>query len=277
MFSYRSFEYWRCPECAHVTTLPYPTTEQIIAHYRKGFTDTNYRNVREHAVTYREAMRDLLSMVRRELAHRGRSSRGMSLLDVGCFTGEFLEVAAQEGVDGYGIELQEEAVAIAQERLPGRVQCVDIMQSGPSFPIAQFDVVTLLGIVEHVTDPLRLIRRSKEFLAPRGLLFVQTPNAEALLAKLMRRYWPPFAPVEHIHLFSQSSLRRALEREGFANITARRHVKRLTPSYVYGMLRMFGPELRPLAAPFYHALPKMVREMPLPFYAGEMTMAAVRA
>lgn len=276
MFSYRSFEYWRCPQCAHVTTFPYPTTEQIIAHYKSGFADTNYRNVREHAATYRGAMHDLLMRITHELEQRGRPSRGATLLDVGCFTGEFLEVAAQEGIDGYGIELQEEAVAIAQERLPGRIQCVDVMRDDPSFPIGQFDVVTLLGIVEHVTDPLRLIRRSRELLAPGGLLFVQTPNAEAFLATIMRRYWPPFAPVEHIHIFSRSSLRRALEREGFARITTRRHVKRLTPSYVYGMLRMFGPELRPLAAPFYYALPKMAREMSLPFYVGEMTMAAVR-
>lgn len=276
MFTYKSFDYWRCTSCAHVTTSPYPTSEQIVEHYRQGFVDRNYRTIREHAETYRAAMSQLLAILDREFVAQSRVLKGASLLDIGCFTGEFLEEAQARGVDGYGIELQEEAVAIARERLPNRVQCADVMANDLGFSHERFDVVTLLGVIEHVTDPLKLLRRARDLLAPGGVCFIQTPNSEAILASVMRHLWPPYAPVEHIHLFSKTSLRRLLEQEGFGSISIRRHVKWLTPAYVHGMLQSFGPELRPVASLVYRVLPNVVRRTSLPFYVGEMVAVASR-
>lgn len=276
MFTYRTFSYLRCPQCAHVTTLPYPTTAQIVRHYQDAFRSRNYRTVRERAPIYRDAMGRLLDLLERELVARGMTFNGASLLDIGCFTGEFLEAARERGVDGYGVELQDEAVAIANERLPGRVQRADVMADALEFPRAQFHIVSLLGVVEHVTDPVKLLRRVRELLAPGGICFIQTPNAEAFFATLLRRYWPPYAPIEHIHLFSRTSLVRVLSQEGFVAITTRRHVKRLTSEYVYDMLPSFGPEFRPFLTPMYRLLPTAARQTPLPFYIGEMAVIASR-
>lgn len=276
MFEYRSFAYWRCPQCAHVTTLPYPSTEQIVEHYRSGFADRNYRTVREHAETYRASMAQLLDLLARAYTSDQRNLQGASLLDIGCFTGEFLEEAQRHGVDGYGVELQEEAVAIASERLPNRVRQVNVMAEDLGFPHERFDIVTLLGVVEHVTDPLKLLRRAGELLKPGGMCFIQTPNSGTLFSTLMRKYWPPFAPIEHIHLFSRKSITQALLRTGFHDIDTRPHMKRLTPAYVYSMLQSFGPEFRPFAAPLYHALPHTIRRASLPFYIGEMVTATTR-
>jgi cyclopropane fatty-acyl-phospholipid synthase-like methyltransferase len=54
---------------------------------------------------------------------------GERVLDVGCFTGELLVLLADRGAAVYGVELQAEAVKLANERLGGRVVQTDIESS----------------------------------------------------------------------------------------------------------------------------------------------------
>ena len=48
----------------------------------------------------------------------------------------------------------------------------------------RFDVIVMGFVLEHVEDPLSIIRRFREFLAPGGKLFVAVPNAEVLNRRL---------------------------------------------------------------------------------------------
>ena len=103
---------------------------------------------------------------------------------------------------------------------------------------------------------------------------LQTPNSGALLARLLRKHWPPYQPVEHIHLFSEQSLKRLLIDTGFEDIHITNHVKRLPIAYVFAMMANFGAELRKIVAPFYNLLPQAARDVQLPFYIGEMIVTA---
>lgn len=179
------------------------------------------------------------------------------------------------GADVYGVELQPEAVAIANEKLPGRIFQADVY--GDAFPTQQFDVITMTGLIEHVTDPTRMLTRCRSLLKPGGVLLLETPNSGSTLAKGLGALWPPYAPVEHIHLFSDKSMRMALEKCGFNNVTIRPHWKTLPVSYVYEMMSNFGPTLRSMLSPIYRVLPKAIREKSLPFYVGEMIITAARS
>ena len=48
----------------------------------------------------------------------------------------------------------------------------------------RFDLIVMGFILEHVDDPLLILRRFREFLAPGGRMFLAVPNAEALNRKL---------------------------------------------------------------------------------------------
>ncbi|MBU0548514.1 MAG: class I SAM-dependent methyltransferase, partial [Candidatus Omnitrophica bacterium] len=114
-------------------------------------------------------------------------------------------------------------------------------------------------------------------LKPGGLLVVQTPDTSSVLARFMKKRWPPFTPVEHIHLFSRKSLIGALEKIGFKDITVQKHRKVLTIKYVYEMLSTFGPEFQRLARPLYRFLPDGIKRCCLPFYIGEIVVIARKA
>lgn len=258
----QDFTYLRCGRCGLLSSKPIPTAPQIEAHYRAKFTAGNYETARRYAAEYRR--------VHRQLADFTGARAGDRLLDVGCFTGELLDILAARGADVHGIELQPGAVAIANERLPGRVYQADVF--GTRFPPGPYDAVTMVGLIEHVPDPTAFIDRAYELLRPGGKLCLQTPDAGSTLARLTGAHWPPLAPVEHIHLFSRPAIRQLLDRSRFGNIRIRSHIKTLPVAYVYEMLADFGPEWRAIFRP----VRAVFGNLPLPFYVGEMMVSAIK-
>lgn len=269
MFDYREFGYFRCPECRHVTTFPYPTQSQMKAHYQRGFKEGNYKVAREHSEVYQSAMNKLSRLIENFLFEHDRSLSTSSILDIGCFTGEFLYHMSQRGAETYGVELQEEAAKIAEKKLPGKIFNEDILSAKFSLCNRQFDIITLLGVIEHVTDPIHLLKRASKLLKANGLLVIQTPDSTSLFPRMMRKYWPPYTPVEHIHIFSRQSLFIILHKLGFKSSVFKWHWKTLSISYVYGMFQTFGPEFYRIFRPLYTILPRGVRNIRLPFYIGE--------
>ena len=270
--SFRKSGWWycRCARCGLVSQAPIPDEATILAHYHRGFESGNYRLLLESAPRYRAIYDDYADRLGRLVDFAARPK----VLDVGCFTGELLDVLRERGADVYGLELQEEAAQIAAERLPGRVFQARV--EGADFPQVDYDAVTLLAVIEHVVDPVALLRRCHELLRPGGWLMVQTPNSGSGLARATGKHWPLYAPVEHLHLFSATALRLLLEGLGMTEIRIGRHSKRLPVEYVFEMMRSYGPEWRRLAAPLYRLLPAFARRARLPFYGGEMIATARR-
>ena len=175
------------------------------------------------------------------------------------------------------MELQPEAVAIARQRTDATsVVCGDILNETLALPYPSYDCICALGLLEHVKDPIGLLQRFHSLLQPGGTLMIQTPNAGSWCARLMGRFWLPYTPVEHIHLFSRRSMCEALQRHGYAVQLVRAHVKRLSVAYVYEMLQRFGPLAHRVFAPLYHVLPLPVKRLVLPWYIGEMIIIAER-
>jgi len=54
------------------------------------------------------------------------------------------------GADVYGLELQDEAARIANQRFPGRVFNARVESS--DFPPGPYDAITLLAVIEHVHE-----------------------------------------------------------------------------------------------------------------------------
>ena len=266
----RDYAYLRCRTCGLLAIDPMPSEEDIAGHYALKFKSGNYATIRAFAPAYRSVYRQYASWM--STLTTLESAR---VLDVGCFTGELMDVLVNEAqCDAYGVELQDEAASIAEAKLPGRVFRHNIDHQSSFLPDGSFDVVTMMGLIEHVQLPESLLKRSRALLKDGGWLFIQTPNASSLAATISRSHWPPLAPVEHLYLFSERAIRTVLERCGFQVREIRAHVKRLPLAYVYDMLQHFGPEWRKIVKPIYGALPARLQQSKAPFYAGEMLVAA---
>lgn len=237
--------------------------------FKKG----NYKLLRSYAKKYETIYKQFSEILLNELQKdtKKNSTKKLKILDVGCFTGEFLEIMQKKGADVYGLELQKEAVAIANKKLPGRIFKNDIMND--EIPAQQFDVITLFGLIEHVTDPKKLLKKSFHHVKKGGIIMIQTPNSSSLLARILQKYWPPYAPIEHVHLFGEKSIYKALKDSGFTVTLFKPHWKKLPLGYVYEMLQNYGPEFHRIVKPFEPIL-KPFFQLSFRFYVGEMIVIA---
>jgi SAM-dependent methyltransferase len=82
----------------------------------------------------------------------------------------------------------------------------------------QFDVITFIEVIEHLEDPLYILRQLKKRLKPGGKLFVTTPAGDCrkpLADKnILTAYESPF----HVQFFTENSLEKSLKGTGFRNI-----------------------------------------------------------
>ncbi len=141
------------------------------------------------------------------------------LLDIGAAQGTFLEEARRRGFDCHGIDHCEPNVADAcakglhvTQTAAEDLDCED-----------SFDVVTMLDIIEHLPDPMRVLRAAQRALKPGGELVVYTPNHRAavvVLAKMLYALGIRYPVQEifgrnHVCFFDHRSLPRALATTGF--------------------------------------------------------------
>jgi SAM-dependent methyltransferase len=263
LYRRQGWSFASCTRCRLVRLDPIPTDQQLALHYGERFESGNYEPAKAA---------ERLPTLRGVFAEFESSGPGR-LFDVGCFDGGLLDIAADEKWETWGLDYQGPAVEIARVKHPGRIAVGPLETYEP--PRRDFDVVTGVGVIEHLRQPEALARFAADALRPGGTLVVQTPDRGSLPAKLLGRYWPPVAPPEHIWYFNRTNLVRLLTDAGFEGFRVRSHWKRLRIGYAYDQLGVFGPELQRLARPV-QKMPRVL-DWHLPMYGGEMLLQATRS
>lgn len=134
--------------------------------------------------------------------------KGGKILDVGCFDGRFLEFMNADW-EPYGIEINENA---AQEARRRSVRIVADDVATLSNVEEEFDVITAFDVIEHVSDPFRMLKTLVESLRPGGAILVATGNTQAPSWRLMKhQYWYCTIP-EHLSFVGEEWARRAAAR-----------------------------------------------------------------
>ncbi|HQT42409.1 MAG TPA: class I SAM-dependent methyltransferase [Halothiobacillus sp.] len=141
---------------------------------------------------------------------------GGRLLDVGFGNGGFLKLASEMGWHAEGIDFDPKAVAVAKAR-GLNVRCASAADL--SAQNEQFDIITLSHVIEHVHDPIILLKDLYRLLKPGGILWLETPNLDSLGAKRFGRNWMALDPPRHLVLFNTDSLRNSLAQAGFGQIS----------------------------------------------------------
>jgi SAM-dependent methyltransferase len=164
----------------------------------------------------------IFGTILRGLARRS-TTRGR-LLDIGAHAGRFMHLAQRAGWKPEGIELNARTAAYAAARTGLPVHSVNIER----LPLSErcYTAITLIDVLEHVPDPVALLRRVDDSLVGGGWVVVKVPSGpaqrrkERMRARLHRHYRPRLADnLVHVNHFSPGSLNAALDRAGLRNIS----------------------------------------------------------
>ena len=140
------------------------------------------------------------------------------LLDVGCGDGRRFAALEARGWRVEGQEINPSAAAAA--RAAGHTVHLGPLSSLPA-AAGPFDAVTLNHVIEHVHDPVGLLRECRRLLRPGGTLIAITPNAASTGHRRFEPAWRGLEPPRHLTVFAPPALARVAREAGFAQVDVR--------------------------------------------------------
>jgi len=207
-----SFSYFQCRSCGALSIFPVPEN-RLGAIY-----PSNYYSFAAQSQSFAEKIKEQLdrrifSSLFREIGG-DNPDRDFSALDVGGGTGWLLERArrAEPRLKRTVIvDLDEKAGEGARksghEYYQGRIEDYDTTE--------KFDLIVMLNLIEHVRDPVGVLKKTRSILATGGRILIKTPNYDSLDARIFRhRSWAGLHCPRHWVLFTPESFRSAAVRAG---------------------------------------------------------------
>ena len=181
------FEIYKCSSCKIYKTNPEPNNE--VYETTRSEDDTFHG---EETVYNQNIIKNILNF----------RTCG-KLLEVGCNSGDLLELAKNSGFEVLGMEIDEVASDEAK-RLKRNVLREDFVKYNFS---EKYDVIVFNHVFEHIHDLISAKNKIKEILAENGVVFINVPNIEGFIAKIMKQKWCPLAPNTHVWFFTKSFFR----------------------------------------------------------------------
>lgn len=214
----KKFTVERHPKFGFFQAKPTPTPEEIARFYAQEFHTSAYPRFNDSSLEVQREDQDFYDFHREEICETiaritGRPLKGMTVLDIGCGWCQALLLFQKKGMIGYGFDPAPEAVEFGKKHglnvvLAG-LETMNVFKE-------RFDAVTLMNVMEHVADPVRLVEEIKrDVLKPGGVLVIDVPNEfnDFQLAGQethgLSEWW--IAPPAHLNYFSTTTLGNMLE------------------------------------------------------------------
>jgi SAM-dependent methyltransferase len=128
-----------------------------------------------------------------------------TLLDFGCGFGKFVEMCQLFGLDAVGVDRSSARQSGASVRVHAELEDVP----------GSFDAITMFEVLEHLDDPLAMLRTLKRRLNPGGLMVIEVPDTSGVSGIQSREDYYKVHPLDHINAFTPESLARIMSVAGF--------------------------------------------------------------
>jgi len=218
---------YKCLSCTHVAQFSGPGIAMVTTEYDDYYDLDFVKKGQEFEYPKRET-------VFMDIANRAQKvAKGKKILDVGCGDGHFLHCCEKLGFETVGVEPSKLLSEYASKKINGRV--INGYYTQNLFPERSFDVITFIQVIEHLQNPVEILKIAYYNLKPGGVLIIEVPSRLSphfLAYRATRIKWfvkPPDGIIDcHVSYFSPKTMRRLCELAGFSEqqlITGRWKVK----------------------------------------------------
>jgi SAM-dependent methyltransferase len=208
-----TFTFARCDGCGLLSLRPQPDQRELAAGYVRGYGPYATDDVQVAVTPPRRARLRRAWHVLDGQATPDRFPLRGRVLDVGAGQGSNVAYLRARGVDAVGIEPNPRSVEVCQNRgLPvtyGDLETVELEEGS-------FDAVLLDQVVEHLLNPVGVLKLAVRALRPGGRLMVTTPNAGSLYARFFGDEWAHWHVPYHVYLYRKADLRLLFTSVGLA-------------------------------------------------------------
>ena len=180
-----------------------PTEEEILNHYNNypiGYgADSTITTIRINEV----------------LDGFEKFRKNNKMLDVGCGPGLFLIEAKKRGWEVYGTEFTDKQLAYLKDKgintLKGKL-------TNNSFEDGLFDVIISSEVIEHINNPVEEMQQFHRLLRKGGVVYITTPNFNALERYLLKGDYEIIEYPEHLSYYTPTTINLLLTNNGFEKL-----------------------------------------------------------
>ena len=145
------------------------------------------------------------------------------LLDVGCSAAFFLKLARDRKWDVQGVEVSDFGVKFTREEL--KIPVFQGFLQDAHFPDESFDAAFISHVIEHVGQPVGLLREMRRILRPGGALITVLPTQFASASYRFFKKWTGEGPPRHVSYFTKRVFEGRLRQLGFSIHLSRQNVE----------------------------------------------------
>lgn len=212
-YQIEEYDLHRCERCGTEFLVLSDDREPASHTYWDGYKFRVYGDEQVRA-QYEERYRSVMASARRYTSTIRR------VVDVGCGIGNFLDWVRTEGLEGTGVDVEQDAIDSCRER---GLDAVHLDELPDRVPAGSVDMVTLWDVIEHVHDPRGMVEDLVPYLRPGGIMAFETPDVSfpvrpAVIA--IRKVAEPIRWSDmlyyknHLVYFSADGIRTLLESAG---------------------------------------------------------------
>lgn len=137
------------------------------------------------------------------------------MLDVGCGPGLFLIEAKKRGWEVYGTEFTDNQLAYLNKKgintLKGKL-------NNNSFKDEMFDIIISSEVIEHINNPVEEVKHFNRLLRKGGIVYITTPNFNALERYLLKGDYEIIEYPEHLCYYTPKTINLLLTQNGFKKL-----------------------------------------------------------
>ena len=209
IFNIKGFPIIKCSKCGLGSTL-INNNFQSKSIYNESYFNGNQEDGYCDYQGSKDLIKQEFKSIRSDILKNKTYNDG-KLLEIGCAYGYFLELV-KSNFSVTGLEICDHAVNECHKRGLNVYNADDDINF---ITLGQFDVVVMLDVIEHLTDPIGTIDKISKCTKPGSLLIITTGDFGSLCSVLLKQYWRLMTPPQHLWFFNKLSITSILKRYGF--------------------------------------------------------------
>lgn len=214
LFVKLGFIYVKCQVCSHIFVHNQLKEEILLELYSKSISDQLNRQMQDSRQYH-----DYWSQVYAKYMQyvQTHSLTNKSLLDIGCGPGKFLAYCTEN------CDFALQAIDFCQDTFEYITQLVGkdnyyFQQKieNIDFGSKKFGLITLWGVLEHLTNPVQILKKCHDILDETGLVLILIPNLYSRAFNVLGINTSTINPREHINFYTDKSFSRLCQETNFS-------------------------------------------------------------
>ena len=209
--TYKPVDYFFCKRCGLISQYPLPKQNLFPTFYPSEYR--NYLPQKENLFSELKKIqfKSLASKIERYV-----NNKEAKILEIGFGNGQLLLALKELGYKNlFGTDFTDRVFPTLMDK-GIKLQVSNVEESFSFNEI--FDLIIMNNVIEHFTDPVKVLTNCKNNLSNNGKVILITPNSNALEFSLFKNYWAGFHAPRHTFLFNNKNIKMLGDKLGYSKI-----------------------------------------------------------